>query len=472
MPLRHGSAASAAALRSLRRATALVRSSVPLLVGGLVLPNALALAFGILAGVPARTSAIALYAALALLGGRLPGWALALLALPVIVLDLALAVGRMFFLDTDALLHLIDAGTLATLLATPAYAAGAAAVVGLALVYLAVLVQAGPAMRRGSRPVFAAAVAALLVGDGVVNGSTAYDFGALASVGQPFHSGSLASGFDALADQSRPPHRVLMVMVESLGVLRDAGQNGILTAPFDDPALRRLYTVTTGTSAFFGATASGEMRELCRTYRSHRQVFTQAFTQVFTGQTSAEDDPTCLPKRLAARGYRTVSVHGYHAGFYDRAQWYPLAGFRKSLFGETLAPRFARACGGPFPGPCDTDVAAVVEAELAAPGPAFVYWLTLNSHVPVPPGAATPRHDCGRPGSPFADREVCAMVEIWQDVFAAVSRIALAHPGTEILLVGDHAPPLWRRAARDAFEPGRVPWIRLAPLPVATAALP
>ncbi|MGX7706116.1 sulfatase-like hydrolase/transferase [Methylobacterium sp. Gmos1] len=459
MPFRHGLAAIAATSRSLGCSSVLVQPSLLLLFGGLVLPNALALAACTVAGVPARTGAIALYGAIALLGGLLPGWALVLLALPAMLFDLAFAVGRMFFLDPDALLHLIDADTLATLLATPAYAAGAAAAAGLALAYLAFLLWAGPAMRRGSRAVFAVAAAALLVGDGLANGSTAYDFGSLASVGQPFESGSLASGFGALVDQARPPRRVLMVMVESLGLLRDAGQRAILTAPFDDPALRQLYTVTTGTSAFFGATASGEMRELCRTYRSHREVFN-------------EDDPTCLPEKFIARGYRTVSVHGYHAGFYGRAQWYPLAGFQESLFGEALAPRFARACGGPFPGPCDTDVAAAVEAELAAPGPAFVYWLTLNSHVPVAPGGGTPRYACGRPGSPFADREVCLMVEIWQDVFAAVSRIARAHPGTEIMLVGDHAPPLWRRKARDAFEPGRVPWIRLAPIPVATAALP
>ncbi|GJD61051.1 sulfatase-like hydrolase/transferase [Methylobacterium frigidaeris] len=424
-----------------------------------MLPNALALAACAVAGVPTRTSAIALYAAIALLGGTLPGWALVLLVLPTMAFDLVFAVGRMFFLDAGALLGLIDADLLTTLLATRDYAAGALAATCVALAYLTFLVRAGPVMRRGSRPVFAAAVAALLIGDGLVNGSTAYDFGPLASFGKPFESGGVQSGFDALPDQPRPPRRVLMVMVESLGVLRDVTQRAILTAPFDDPALRRLYTVTTGTSAFFGSTASGEMRELCRTYRPHREVF-------------AADDPTCLPGRFAARGYRTVSVHGYQAGFYGRAQWYPLAGFRTSLFGEALAPRFAKACGGPFPGPCDTDVAEVVEAEMAASEPSFVYWLTLNSHVPVPQGGATPRQDCGRPGSPFPDREVCTMVEFWQDVFAAVSRLALAYPATEILLVGDHAPPLWRRAARDAFEPGRVPWIRLAPIPVATAALP
>lgn len=456
MTQRHASTVPAAFLRLVRRVPVLVQPDRPcllLLVGGLVLPNVPALCIDTVAGVPPRTSAIALYAALALMAGRLPGYVLVALGLLVMVADLVSAIARMFFLDPDALMHLIDLDVLGTLMATPVYAAGALAAVGIMLAYLAFLVRVGPVMRRGSRPVFAAAVAALLVGDGLVNGSTAYDFGTLASTGKAFESGSTRSGFDALPDQPRPPRRVLMVLVEGLGVLRDGNQRAILTAPFDDPALRRLYTVTTGTSAFFGATASAEMRELCRTYRSHREVF-------------AGEDPTCLPDRFAARGYRTVSVHGYHAGFYDREHWYPLAGFRTSLFGETLGPRFPRRCGGPFPGPCDTDLAQVVGAELDAPGPSFVYWLTLNSHVPVPRGEATPRQDCGRPESRFPDPEVCAMVEIWQDLFTAVSRLALTHPGTEILLVGDHAPPLWRRNARDAFKPGRVSWIRLAPVPV------
>lgn len=375
---RHGSAARAAIGRFVRCLPAFFMPDRPcllLLVGGLVLPNVLALAIDTVAGVPPRTSAIALYAVIALMAGRLPGYALVLLGLSTMVFDLVFAVARMFFLDPDGLMHLIDLDVLATLLATPVYAAGAVAVVGVTLAYLAFLVRAGPAMRRGNRPVFAAAVAALLIGDGLVNGSTAYDFGTLASTGKAFESGA-RSGFDALPDQKRPPRRVLMVLVEGLGVLRDGNQRAILTAPFDDPALRRLYTMTTGTSAFFGATASGEMRELCRTYRAHREVF-------------AGEDPTCLPDRFAALGYRTVSVHGYHAGFYGRAHWYPLAGFQRSLFGETLGALFPKTCGGPFPGPCDTDLAHVVGAELDAPGPSFVYWLTLNSHVPVPRHEAT-----------------------------------------------------------------------------------
>ncbi|KMO22586.1 sulfatase-like hydrolase/transferase [Methylobacterium platani] len=432
------------------------RASLLLLLGGLVLPNALALVAGTVAGVPPRTSAIALYAALALLGGRVPGGVLAGLGLLLVGLDLLLTVGRLFFLDLGALLPLIRLDLLPALLATPAYAVAAAAVASSTALYLAVLLRGGPGMRRGSRRLFAAAVAAMLAGDVLVNGSAAYDFGAMASVGRPFESGGLRSGFDALPDQPRPPRRILLVMVESLGVLRDPGQRAILTEAFEDPALRRLYAVATGTSPFYGATAWGEMRELCGTYRSYERAF-------------AEEDPTCLPERFAARGYRTVAVHGFHSGFYHRALWYPEAGFQTRLFARALAPRVAHRCGGPFPGPCDTDLAQVVRDELtAADDPTFVYWLTLNSHVPVPRGEATPRQRCGQAGSAFADPEVCAMVEIWQDLFAAVARLALAQPGTEILLVGDHAPPLWRRAARDAFEPGRVSWIRLSPIPVAT----
>jgi hypothetical protein len=36
-------------------------------------------------------------------------------------------------------------------------------------------------------------------------------------------------------------------------------------------------------------------------------------------------------------------------------------------------------------------------------------------------------------------------------------------PPTEILLVGDHAPPLWSKAGRALFTPGKVTWVRLTP---------
>ncbi|WP_289015478.1 hypothetical protein [uncultured Methylobacterium sp.] len=89
-------------------------------------------------------------------------------------------------------------------------------------------------------------------------------------------------------------------------------------------------------------------------------------------------------------------------------------------------------------------------------------WLTLNSHVPIRAGEATARHDCAT-GGPFGDPEVCAMAEIGEDPFAAESPLASRDPEAELFLVGDHAPPLRRRAARIRFEPDRGPLIRLTP---------
>ena len=57
------------------------------------------------------------------------------------------------------------------------------------------------------------------------------------------------------------------------------------------------------------------------------------------------------------------------------------------------------------------------------------------------------------------------MAELWHDVFAAVARIARdpAVGPADILLVGDHAPPLWSKRGRAEFAPGQVAWYRLQP---------
>jgi hypothetical protein len=60
--------------------------------------------------------------------------------------------------------------------------------------------------------------------------------------------------------------------------------------------------------------------------------------------------------------------------------------------------------------------------------------------------------------------KVCNMTEMWMDVLEGIGRLAADLPGTEILIVGDHAPPLWSRAGRALFRPGRVPWFHLKPV--------
>jgi hypothetical protein len=58
------------------------------------------------------------------------------------------------------------------------------------------------------------------------------------------------------------------------------------------------------------------------------------------------------------------------------------------------------------------------------------------------------------------------MAELWHHLFRAVAQLALdpAIAPAEILVVGDHAPPLWLTNGRAEFEAGKVAWYRPMPL--------
>lgn len=427
-----------------------IQSTFLLIVGALLLPNALAVLGSIWIGVPPRPNVIAAYALVALLCTRLPRIAAIPLYLTAVAFDVLTIVAHIFFLDLSLIYQNVPAFTHVRTLASPVYAGMLAALTLFIAANVTFLMRYRVSMARGNKGVLAVAIVACLAGDMAINGSANLDLGPAAGIGQPFQSAVQVSGFDEVAGASRPKHHVLLVLVESLGQLRDPQQRKVLFSSFDDEKLRERFAVTTGTTSFFGPTAYGEMRELCQLRSSY-------------GSLLDSDRPSCLPAQFAARGYRTVSVHGFTSAFYDRLSWYPRIGFVRTVFQETATATYKRRCGGPFVGPCDVEIADVISDRLsAATQPMFVYWLTLNSHVPVRAGEATPRHDCAT-GGPFGDPEVCTMAEIWEDLFAAISRLAMRNPETEILLVGDHAPPLWRRKARGLFEPDQVPWLRLAP---------
>ena len=422
---------------------------------GLILPNALAFGAEMLSiGLAPRTMVIVLYAVPPLFARFLHPLVIAALYLAILVFDVANCISTGFYFSYGELLRSVHLGTNLDLLASPLYAALLVGMVALLCTNLALLCFGRRFYAAGNRSVLAALVLGVALVDMAANMSAHYDFGPFAAWNQPFESAVESSGFGQLAEAPSPHRNVMLVLVESLGVLRDPAQNALLMAPFRDPALLQRYDVSVGGTTFFGATSHGEMRELCHTRDS--------YTDVLSG-----DDPVCLPDVFAGHGYRTVSVHGFTHAFYERDRWYPKVGFVKSVFHEDLRHPFGhkgRSCGGALPSTCDVDIADAIDERLGqVTQPVFLYWLTLNTHVPVRMGDAKPRYGCAAKGGPFGDAEVCSMVELWSDLFEAVNGLALRHEPMEILLVGDHAPPLWRRQARDMFEPGQVPWIRLTP---------
>jgi phosphoglycerol transferase MdoB-like AlkP superfamily enzyme len=200
------------------------------------------------------------------------------------------------------------------------------------------------------------------------------------------------------------------------------------------------------------------MRELC-----HLGTGTH-----ITGEVLAGHAP-CLPQQFNALGYQTIAFHGYRGTMFHREDWYPLVGFKQTAFladmeGEPM-------CNGAFYGACDAAIAARLDRRLAAQHaahgpPRFLYWMTLNGHLPVD-AAGAPHHEC----PVTQDQEVCAQMADNTEVLTAVKSLAMdpAIGSTVIVIVGDHAPPYLTVENRDLFEQSEVPFVLLEPRSVPTA---
>lgn len=247
---------------------------------------------------------------------------------------------------------------------------------------------------------------------------------------------------------------LLIVMVEALGVPMDNPEmSRLIFSRYRDPAVRSRFEVRTGTTIYYGSTTSGEIRELCGRWGDYDALVTQR-------------DDSCLPAKLARGGAETTAYHSFDGQFFDRDKWYPNIGFDKQLFRSELAKGGAEACGGVFPGVCDRDVPRQLAAHLkAANKPQFVYWLTVNTHLPVPERNNLDTGNCARLSPSLASEYpmICRQIAIWDAIDAAMVKeiTAADFPPTDILLVGDHMPPYFDRKSRTQFAPDRVPWLLL-----------
>lgn len=265
-----------------------------------------------------------------------------------------------------------------------------------------------------------------------------------------------------------PTHvNVVLIMVESWGLSHDPQMARALTAPYQDPSIRTAYTVEQGTIPFMGATMAGEARELCHSGMALSIL-----------HISGSRAGGCLPDKLRERGYRTVSFHGFSGAMYFRDELYPKLGFDKSWFMEDLTKAGLPRCGGPFPGVCDAAVAQFMSARLAAAPqtqPQFFYWVSLNSHLPVPLKTDIPDDgSCLKQPSLRASANLCSWFRLVRQVHESVAQMAIQSVSrpTVFLLVGDHAPPFRDAALRESFDPSDVPYVLLVPTALGEGSRP
>jgi Sulfatase len=257
------------------------------------------------------------------------------------------------------------------------------------------------------------------------------------------------------SNQQKP--NLVVVLVESWGLVGDSSISGALAQPYSRPDLLARYEVSQGTVPFYGPTLAGEARELCESKMGFHLL-----------NASAQELQGCLPDRLAALGYHSIALHGMDGHMFNRLKWYDTIGFQEKWFRDQFRQQGLPDCAGAFTGTCDAAVAGWIGRRLEQQdeNPNFVYWMTLNSHLPVPtPAPLADGDSCSFAPLLSQQSAFCSWYQLVANVHHSVSNIAmskLARP-TVFVIVGDHPPGFANPVLRGQFAGGVVPYVVLVP---------
>lgn len=405
-----------------------------------------------LIGAPPRSREIITAGAIGLVVRRAPFWLQAVAFVAMMAYSVLGFIAGLFNLLIVSLLHSLKFFAEINPANSWEYLAGAVMLLGIIGVAFCMLRR--PQAFSDVRLVLIAIVSVLALGqvDRFMGQGMRGHYERAADAGTPFVSANQLSAFTPVA--GAPKRNLMLIMVESLGEpVGNEEMSRLMFARYNDPAIASRFEISTGDTTYYNSTTAGEIRELCGRWGDYYEVLDEA-------------DTSCLPAKLAEQGYETRAYHSFTGAFFDRATWYPNIGFQKQQFAEELLERGVRECGGVFPGACDRDVPRLLAQDLkAADKPQFVYWLTVNSHLPVPPGMNLEVDNCEKV-SPVLAAEypmICRQFALWDQIDQAIIKeiTAADFPKTDILIVGDHMPPYYDRHHRSQFAPDRVPYLLL-----------
>ena len=251
--------------------------------------------------------------------------------------------------------------------------------------------------------------------------------------------------------------------MESWGLPLNPHLEQLLTAPYDDSSIVRKYVIAHGTVPFTGLTVPGEARELCNSGIGFGIM-----------RASKEFAQQCLPFYFHARGYENIAIHGFVGQMFFRSNWYARLGFDQMWFQPDLIRAGLPNCRGALPGVCDGSIADWIGKSLLTDEtdrPRFIYWVTLNSHLPEPRQPDLSDDGiCGLEPELKDSPAMCSWFRLVRAVHRSVALAASRAAGrpTIFVLVGDHAPPFGDPRLRERFSGSDVPYLILNP--VASAA--
>lgn len=133
----------------------------------------------------------------------------------------------------------------------------------------------------------------------------------------------------------------------------------------------------------------------------------------------------CLPDRLASLGYRSIALHGLSGNLFSRQTWYKSIGFQEQWFRDQFRQEGLPDCLGAFTGTCDAAVSGWIghRLETKDASPIFAYWVTLNSHLPLPvPSGLPAAASCSYTPLLATQPVLCSWYQFWLPMFMTPSR--------------------------------------------------
>lgn len=251
-------------------------------------------------------------------------------------------------------------------------------------------------------------------------------------------------------NQTHPSKRILFIVAESWGQPKDSRiiEQQILALSQSD----KVSALNLGKIHALGATAIGELRELCGKIPTALNF--RSISRSGVGE--------CLPEKFKKQGYKTVAIHGAHGVMYRRLMWYPVVGFDDMVFKEVL-PDFESVQCHSFPGYCDQNLFEVVLGKLMSNEKTFLYWLTLNSHTPYDERDVVNYREgiCDSVFEGERNRQLCNYQNLHVQFFEGLARLIEneSMSGVEVVVVGDHAPIFNNESSRQRFEAAEVPML-------------
>lgn len=386
----------------------------------------------------------------------LSGWghhpARTLLALALFVFSLMLYTTMSFNLEPTELLNSIEFIGELDPFQSPEYLVGGV-LLAASLVALVMLGPRIPPLKTRDHKILAVVLVLLLVNaDVFASAKTLGTFRMRAPEGAQIDSAVIRND---IAPSTVKARNLLVIVVESWGVSSDPYDRALQDQIWNPGRWSGRYEVTRGKSRYYGSTTSAELRELCGVWSAGFKSYDF-------------DHADCLPQEFRAAGFQVDAMHSFNGAFFDRAIWYPKIGFERALFAKELIAMGADRCSGSvFPGACDNDIPRLIGQRLREnPGQRkFLYWLTLNGHIPVPANRELGTNDCRIGDAAWRDQYpmLCRGFELQRQLADSIATEIMKpdFPDTDILIVGDHMPPYFKRDMRVRFDSAHVPWIML-----------